>query len=209
MSEKEIKRSVLDRIKYSVFRGDDFETYMRYEIRDSIKPAIGKALEGLASDIIRAIFMEEGDIDVRPRRIGRRSSRDDDYDYGRHSRKKKSRDSGSRRRDRDYDYDGTPSDIGPRETHLVPFKSRAEANEMIDFLVRRCKREGYVTVSEFYAEADVVSTNFANTDWGWTSAAELRRSRVGTERDGSWRLMLPKVRDIRDGGEEDDEEEED
>lgn len=205
MSEKEIKRSVLDRIKYSVFRGDDFETYMRYEIRDSIKPAIGKALEGLASDIIRAIFMDEGDIDVRPRRIGRRSSRDDDYDYGRHSRKKKSRDSGSRRRDRDRDDGDIPSDLGPRETHIVPFKTRDEANDIIDFLVKRCKREGYVTVAEFYAQSDVITTDFSNRDWGWTNAAELRRSRP-VFKGGSYRLELPKIEELRD---DDDEEEED
>lgn len=205
MSEKEIKRSVLDRIKYSVFRGDDFETYMRYEIRDSIKPAIGKALEGLASDIIRAIFIDEGDIDVRPRRIGRRSSRDDDYDYGRHSRKKKSRDSGSRRRDRDRDDGDIPSDLGPRETHIVPFKTRDEANDIIDFLVKRCKREGYVTVAEFYAQSDVITTDFSNRDWGWTNAAELRRSRP-VFKGGSYRLELPKIEELRD---DDDEEEED
>lgn len=205
MSEKEIKRSMLDRIKYSVFRGDDFETYMRYEIRDSIKPAIGKALEGLASDIIRAIFMDDGDIDVRPRRIGRRSSRDDDYDYGKHSRKKKSRDSGSRRRDRDRDDGDIPSDLGPRETHIVPFKTRDEANDIIDFLVRRCKREGCVTVAEFYAQSDVITTDFSNRDWGWTNAAELRRSRP-VFKGGSYRLELPKIEEIRD---DDDDEEED
>lgn len=205
MSEKEIKRSMLDRIKYSVFRGDDFETYMRYEIRDSIKPAIGKALEGLASDIIRAIFMDDGDIDVRPRRIGRRSSRDDDYDYGKHSRKKKSRDSGSRRRDRDRDDGDIPSDLGPRETHIVPFKTRDEANDIIDFLVKRCKREGCVTVAEFYAQSDVITTDFSNRDWGWTNAAELRRSRP-VFKGGSYRLELPKIEEIRD---DDDEEEED
>lgn len=201
--KKEVKRSTLDRIRFAVFRGDDFETYLAYMVADRIKPAIGDALEGLASDVIRAIFNDD---DVSYSRSSRRSS-GRRHDYSQHSKKKRKRDISRRRRDDDDDYDGIPSDLGPRETYLVPFKDRNDANDIIDFLIRRCKKYGSVTVADFYSEANVGTTNFNNRDWGWTDISMLRRSRVD-KKDGAYRVYLPKVEQIDEDDDDiiDDEE---
>ena len=195
MSERDGKKPVLERIKNSIFRGDDFDTFVVSTFEDKVMPAIGDALEDLACCTIRAIFNDDDYYDDRKRR-DRKRNKSGRKDYTQYSEKKK------RRRDRDDDDDddssrSLPSDLGPRATDEVLFEDRDEAYDAIGYLCKKCKNNGAVTVADFYSHMNVASTNFTNSDWGWTDVKALGKSEVsrakGTQK---YYISFPEVEAI-------------
>lgn len=87
MSERDGKKPVLERIKNSIFRGDDFDTFVVSTFEDKVMPAIGDALEDLACCTIRAIFNDDDYYDDRKRR-DRKRNKSGRKDYTQYSDKK-------------------------------------------------------------------------------------------------------------------------
>lgn len=187
-----MKRTIPERIKASIFRGDDLNGFMQSFWDEEIKPLIGDTLEEIASRVIRSIFDDDDDDDVVYISSKRsKTSRKRDRDYDLVSKKKKSKSSRMRDRDDDDD-DGYPNDLGPDETYMIRFKSANAANEMVDRMVRICKADGEMTAADFYSECDVSSINFRIQDFGLDDVSDIRRAKVKRGRDGQWHIYFPK-----------------
>lgn len=193
--KKVIKRSMSRRVTNAIFRGEDANTFFKDLWKDEVMPMIGDILEEAASRAIRSIFYED-DIDSKS---GYRA-------YGKKSRKKSrlSRDRDRDRKSRRSSSDELPSDLGIRDTDMIPFTSRGEIEDLMDRLARKCRVDGSVSVSDLYSEANVATTNFKTMDYGWDDPHDLKRY-VVKKRGGEYFIELPRPH-LLEGEDSDDDE---
>lgn len=190
-----IKRSLKGTVMNAVFRGDDYKTFTKSIWKEQIMPMLGDILEDCASRAIRAVFYED-EVWITEGRRRRKNGRRRDHDYGSHSKKRDK----SRRRNRtreDIDDDDIPSDLGPRETGIVPFDSLGDVEDIIDTLARKCDSNGEVSTKDFYSEANIATTNFQTSKWGWTDPRDIRRAKY-KKLGGKYYIDFPPVENLEE-----------
>lgn len=201
--KKRIKRTVGQKILNAVFRGDDYKTFALGLWEGQVLPLIGDILEDQLGNIIHAVFYDDDYYDSRSsrkRKNGRSRRRHTDFsDIS--TRKRKERRSG--RRSMDVEDDEVPSDLNARETHLVPFKDRSEAEDCLFYLKTKIREEGKASAYDFFHFAGVASTNFTNKDWGWVDERDISRA-IPRKKDGKYFLELPEPENLDDYDEEEE-----
>lgn len=210
--KKVIKRTVGQKVKNAVFRGDDYHTFIMGLWEGQVLPMIGDILEDQLGNIIHAVFYDDDYYDrpsrgrrgrsERDRRSGHGSlrSRNNRTDYNDTStRRRKER----RRSDPDEDYE-LPGDLNARETNLVPFDSRTDVEDCLYFLKGKIRDDGKVSARDFFHFSNVASTTFTNDDWGWVNERDISKAIIN-KKGGKYYIDLPEPVALEDDEEEYDD----
>lgn len=147
-----------------------------YIVDDVLIPGIKETILNILS---MAFFGESSDYSRRSRRDDRRSYTEYSSYYGGRSRRSERSDRRSRREDVKADYKN------------IILKTREDAEDVVEELYDRIKKNGDVSVAEFLEMVNAPS-DFPDNNWGWTDERDIDIRRV---RDG-WLIDVERARYI-------------
>lgn len=170
---KKVKKPVGKRIVEEM-TGDDTESVLSYILYDVLIPAAKNTISEMVSGGIQMLLFGESNKDSRIVKDRGRSyvSYQKYYDRDDREDRRASRDRRGRSR---YEFDD------------IAFDSRAEAEEVLSYLIDCLEDYDVVSVSDFY---DIVGMTSEYTDakWGWYN---LSRAAVVRSRRGHYYIQLP------------------
>lgn len=150
-----------------VFIAEDASNVTNYIAMDVLVPAIKKAVFDIVTNGVDMLLYGGS-------KGGRRNNSDVPYvSYSNGGRRERREDSDRNRR-RGYDPD------------VIVFKTRREAEEVVDSMNDMLDRYGIVSVADFYQLANV-SSEYTDNDYGWTS---IGNPEIVRERDGGYVIKL-------------------
>lgn len=170
---KKVKKPVGKRIVEEM-TGDDTESVLSYILYDVLIPAAKNTISEMVSGGIQMLLFGESNKDSRIRNDRGRSYVSYQKYYDRDDRD---------RRDRRHDRARSRYDFED-----IAFDTRAEAEDVLSYLLDCLEEYDLVSVSDFY---DIVGMTSEYTDakWGWYN---LSRAGVMKSRHGYFYLQLPR-----------------
>lgn len=188
LSTKQTVRMPLSRRIFKSVVKQDLRTVMANTIEEEVVPGFMNFLADSAHTFIDEALSPPGGYS------GRYSSGSGkkDHDYTKHSKSKSSTRSRTSRDDDDI----SSNDWGPMDTGSLPM-TREKAYEVMHNLCACKKRfpDEPVSTSQFYQEADAMTSDFTVNDWGWPDMEDLQSARIVSKGYGAnkrYYIRLPR-----------------
>lgn len=149
-----------------VFIAEDVSNVTNYIVMDVLVPAIKKAVFDIVTNGADMILYGESK--------GRKSNSSVPYVSYSSGGSRERREDSSRNQRRGYNPD------------VIVFKTRGEAEEVVDSMNDMLDRYGIVSVADFYQLSNV-SSEYTDNDYGWTN---IGNPEIVRERDGGYVIKL-------------------